>query len=77
MNKIKKMVKYAGVLLMIFMLTACSAGISQEKYDSVVNEKNALVVFVFKALPKGIEIRLDDIGISRLRRHDLPAFAAE
>ena len=34
-------------------------------------------VFVFRELPRGAEVRLDDIGISRLDCHDLPAFMAE
>ena len=33
--------------------------------------------FIFKELPQGVEVRLDDIGISRISRHDLPAFMAE
>ena len=34
-------------------------------------------IFIFSELPQGVEVRLDDIGISRLSRHDLPAFMAE
>lgn len=42
MEKIKQIVKYVGALAITLLLSACSTGISQTEYDSVVNEKQTL-----------------------------------
>ena len=42
MGKIKRIVEYAGVVVMVIMVSACSSGVSKENYDALVKEKQAL-----------------------------------
>ena len=42
MGKIKQIVEYAGVVVIVMILSACSSGVSQVDYDAVVKEKQAL-----------------------------------